>query len=34
MRNLTMPCINLLEYWTSMSFTVEESHATDEDINQ
>ena len=21
MRNLTMPCINFLEYWTSMSFT-------------
>ena len=23
MRNLMMPCINLLEYWTSMSFTVD-----------
>ena len=32
MRNLMMPCINLLEYWTGMSFTVEESHPT-EDIN-
>ena len=27
MRNLMMPCINLSEYWTSMSFTVEEPHA-------
>ena len=23
MRNLMMPSINLLEYWTSMSFTVD-----------